>query len=519
MEILGLVDIPLWLLLLLMLAALLYVYGTWTHSTWSSIGLPGPKPWPLVGNTREVMETSQFRVYSEWKQKYGKIYGFFFGVGPVLVVHDLDMLREIMVKHFNNFGDRNLVRGMRPPDIDKGLFFAGGTAWKRIRNMMTPTFSGSKLKLMSHYINRCSNLLTKNIEQKVRTDQDIDVKDVFGSYTMDVIAGTAFGLETNSQTEEGEPFVVHCKALFENMTRGGSLRSMIYFVTMFPFMGPWLGKVAVSFFYNEHALFFINAMQQMIQNRREQEPSEQKTADLLQMLVDAEADSDQITDSADQSDNTKSHRRMTKGEIIGQGFIVMIAGYETTATTLQYLTYNLTRCPEVQEKIYQEIRDNIGDEDPTYENVSTLKYLEAAIRESLRLFPPVPAIDRKALETVTINGITIPAGCGVIIPIHSLMHDPDIFPEPEKFLPERFLEENRSKLDPLAAELPFGYGPRQCIGMRLAMIEVKFAAVRIYRAFRFFKCDSTPEKINLGKAFGLAIPDVPIKVKAECRAA
>ncbi|KAL8564303.1 hypothetical protein ACOMHN_050914 [Nucella lapillus] len=516
MDILGLLDIPLWLILMLGLCLLLYIYGSWNHSTWTSQGVPGPKPWPLLGNTHEMRKLTFFRVFGLWKQKYGAIVGYYNGVRPTLMVMDLDFVKEVMVKQFSNFTHRNFSRGMRPKRVERALFFAGGSTWKRIRNLMTPSFSASKLKLMTHYVNRCSDLLVKNIENKARTGQLIGVKEVFGGFTMDVITGTAFGLKTNSQTQEGSPFTEQCKKLFASVNSSKRLINLLQIINAFPFLGPLLGR----FGFGRDTDFFFNSLESLVEERREGANStKKKSVDMFQLLLDAEADPEQITDSTDNMDDAKSNRRMTKDEIVSQGFIVLIAGFETTSTTLQYLTYHMALYPDIQEKVFEEIQKELGDVELTYENVTKLKYLEACIRETLRMFPPVAVVDRKAQKAVTIRGIHIPAEGGVTIPVHAIMHDPEFFPDPEVFNPDRYLEENASRIHPVTEELPFGYGPRKCIGMRLAMLEMKFAASRIFRHFRFVKCAETPEKINLGGVPGLPVPDKVIKVKAEIRQA
>ncbi|XP_076464413.1 cytochrome P450 3A8-like [Babylonia areolata] len=516
MDILGLIDIPLWMFLLLCLTVLVYMYGTWHHSTWTNQGIPGPKPWPLFGNLVELRNKSPYGVFTDWQRKYGRVVGFFDGVMPNLAVTDLDIVREVMVKQFNNFTDRSIVRGLRGKIADQALFFARGTAWKRIRNLMTPTFSASKLKMMSHYVKRCTSLLVNNIETKARAAQDIDIKEVFGAFTMDVITGTAFGLETNSQTQEEEPFVTNCKAVFDRTNFGGWLRLVLYITQAFPFMGPYMSR----FLFANRTEFFFNALEKMVDARRQETKSQrQKAVDFLQMLVEVEADPEQITDFAENRDDNRSNRRMTKEEVMAQGFIVLVAGYETTSTTLQYLTYNLALHPHLQEKVFEEIKQHLGDDKPTYESVSQLKYLEATIHETLRLFPPLAMVNRQAQDPTDIKGIHIPAGCGVTIPIYSIMHDPEYFPDPEVFDPSRYAEENMAKIHPVTNELPFGYGPRKCIGMRLAMLEIKMAAAEIFRRFRFVKCADTPETVSLGKGFNLAAPNVVIKVKAEIRSA
>ncbi|PVD25683.1 hypothetical protein C0Q70_13342 [Pomacea canaliculata] len=392
MDMLGLLDIPYWLLLTVVVLAAIYLYTTWPYSTWSRLGIPGPKPQYFHGNSKEVIKKTMLKAVDDWKTQYGRV----FGDAQASDVHE-EVAKDAGVVKF-------VTGGTRPAVVDKGLFFVGGPAWKRIRTLMTPAFTSSKLKHMCHYIQRCSRILEEILVEKSRREEPIDVKAVFGAFTMDVIAGTAFGLETNSQTREDEPFVVNCRKFFG----------------------------------------------------------------------------------------------MTREEVAGQGFVILMAGYETTSTTLQFLTYNLALHQDVQQRVYEEIIDTIGDADPTYDNVGGLKYLDSVIHETLRLFPPVaiqgPRLPLHCLYEERSTGehgrrlefwdVTIPAGCGVDVPIHNIMHDPEFFDDPDKFRPDRFSEENRVRMNPILLELVFGYGPRQCIGMRLALIEIKFAVVYFLRRLR-----------------------------------
>ncbi|XP_025103431.1 cytochrome P450 3A5-like isoform X5 [Pomacea canaliculata] len=502
MDVLGLVDIPVWLMLLIILVLTLYVCTTWNHGMFKSLGIPGPKTVPFLGNATDFMKQSFIYTLLDWRKQYGHVFGIFFVSKPMLVVSDLDIVKEILVKDFNNFVDRFFVADIFPPVVDKGLFFTGGSAWKRLRRLMTPTFTAGKLKNMSHFMDRCAKILKDNLREKTNDKGVIDTKDVFGAFTMDVITGTAFGLETNSQTQPAEPFVQSMKNMFYKLS--GSRTQLLTFVGMFPFMSQLIRMLGKGVLSGEESDFLVHSVYRMVDERR-QTIGDEKRTDFLQLLVNAEDTGLDV-----------GQKRMTREEVAGQGFIILIAGYETTATTLQYLTYNLAKNQDVQQRVYEEMRDELGDEDPTYDNVGRLKYLDNAIHETLRLFPPVPLITRKALESRTIKGVTIPAGMGVAIPIYNIMHDPDYFDDPEEFRPERFSELKSSKLPSILLELPFGYGPRQCIGMRLALLEVKFAAVRILRHFRFLPCEDTPDKIEFGKS-GFTTPTKPIKLRTELR--
>ncbi|PVD38379.1 hypothetical protein C0Q70_00993 [Pomacea canaliculata] len=390
-------------------------------------------------------------------------------------------------------------------EIQKGLFFARGSDWRRIRNIVTPTFSAGKLKLMEYYINRCSTDLATNIEEISQTGGLVDAKEYFGAYTMDAIAGTAFGLVVNSQKDLSEPFVTNAKKI---MTGGGRLSILGVILILVPRLAPVLHFLKRKFFMEETVQFFLQSIYRMMEERK-QDQLNQRKPDFLQLLLNAEATEDfPLT--------TGSEKRLTKEEIAGQAFIFFVAGYETTSTALQYLFYNLAKFPELQERIVDEIENIVGDRTPTYDDVGKLKLLEQTIYETLRLYPPVSVITRVASETVTINGLKIEKGTGVMIPICDISRDPEYFPDPLDFKPERFSDSNKGEMNPVSF-LPFGFGPRLCVGMRLALLEVKMAAVHVLRKVRCVWTDDLPETMTFRATGGLLHPEKPIKIKVELR--
>jgi len=145
----------------------------------------------------------------------------------------------------------------------------------------------------------------------------------------------------------------------------------------------------------------------------------------------------------------------------------------------------LARHPEVQARAFQEIRDVLGDDKSapvTMQQLGELKYLECVIKESLRLFPSVPLIGRHITEDTVLDGKLIPAHSDVVILIYHAQRDPDYFPDPEKFLPERFSLERKGEINPFAYT-PFSAGPRNCIGQKFAMLEIKSTISKMLRHF------------------------------------
>uniref|UniRef100_A0A1I8MWC1 Uncharacterized protein n=1 Tax=Musca domestica TaxID=7370 RepID=A0A1I8MWC1_MUSDO len=166
---------------------------------------------------------------------------------------------------------------------------------------------------------------------------------------------------------------------------------------------------------------------------------------------------------------------------------LMFGGHDSSSLALLFLHYNLAKNPECQQKCYEEIMEVIGDkgDNISYETLSSLHYVDKCIKETLRIFPVVPLMARQCNEELHINGKIIPSGCTIVIPTLVMGRQSDVFPEPLKFIPERFnTDENATKLHPYAS-IPFAAGPRNCLGYKYAMLEMKTVLIKSLLNFEF----------------------------------
>ncbi len=188
-----------------------------------------------------------------------------------------------------------------------------------------------------------------------------------------------------------------------------------------------------------------------------------------------------------------TNKYLTENEILAQAWIFFVAGYETTATTLSFCSYELAVNPECQEKLYEEVSSAIDSKgEISYETLAKLHYLDSVISETLRLYPPVIRLEREAMTDHKLGdtGITLFKGQIVEIPTYAVHHSEEYYPNPEKFIPERFMPENRHQIIPYTF-IPFGAGPRNCVGMRFALMEAKLALAQIVRKFKFVRSAKT----------------------------
>uniref|UniRef100_A0A665U1W2 unspecific monooxygenase n=1 Tax=Echeneis naucrates TaxID=173247 RepID=A0A665U1W2_ECHNA len=201
-------------------------------------------------------------------------------------------------------------------------------------------------------------------------------------------------------------------------------------------------------------------------------------------------------------------------EIVSQLTMFAMAGYETSAITLTFLAYNLARNPEITKRLQEEIDTTFPNK--TRVRLGSFEGLQTTLSLFvIRLSPPIPRLERQAKETVKINDLTIPKDMIVMIPVYALHRDPELWPEPEEFKPERFSKENKDSINPYTY-LPFGMGPRNCLGMRFALLLVKLALVEVLQKFSFSVCKETMIPLKMD-ASGILGPLHPIKLKLEPR--
>ena len=259
----------------------------------------------------------------------------------------------------------------------------------------------------------------------------------------------------------------------------------------------------------ENAEFFLNVARHIIKKRRE---NNERREDFLQLLIDCQ-DAEKVNNEKNLqkteidaeshyvggSDEHKyykqlhSEKPLSDDEIIAQAWVFFLAGFETTASTLSYCTYELAVNQHVQDKLYKEIKaieNEHGSID--YETLAKLPYLDAVVSETLRKYPPVARLQRHASQSYQLGntGIKLDKGSMVNILVYVMHHNEEYFPSPEQFKPERFLPENRDQIKPYTY-LPFGIGPRNCVGMRFGLLETKLTLAKIIKKYKFVKSPNT----------------------------
>lgn len=507
----------------LIFLGLLYWYSVYPFSILSRCGIKHPKPVPFFGNIF-LFRQGFFSPLIDLIKTHGRVCGYYIGRRPVVVVADPDILRQVMVRDFSSFPNRMALNFATKPMTDC-LLMLRNERWKRVRSILTPSFSAAKMKEMVPLINTATDSLMNNLNVYAESGEAFDIHRCFGCFTMDVIASVAFATQVDSQNNPEDPFVRHAQLFF-----GFSFfKPIILFFIAFPSITAPLAGLFPNKRRDQVNQFFISIIQKIIKQREEQAP-EQRRRDFLQLMLDARTISESVSlehfDTVDHgaeldhgstqpaalnqdSDHLgpqelparrSQKKMMTEDEIVGQAFIFLLAGYETSSNALAFTCYLLAIHPECQCKVQEEVDEFFTrHEAPDYTSFQELKYLDMVICEALRLYPPAFRFARDIEQDCVVNGQFLPKGATLEIPVGFLHYDPEHWPEPKRFIPERFTAEAKASRHPFVY-LPFGAGPRNCVGMRLAQLEIKMALIHLFHRFNVMACSETKVPLELKSA-------------------
>ncbi|UJR08418.1 hypothetical protein I4U23_012688 [Adineta vaga] len=485
------------------------------------LGIDGPPPTFFLGNVADFAMTKRISIsIQNWTKQFGRIYGYFEGHTPVLVVSDPDILDKIFLKHFSKFHsrrqfpleDRSTRNGVH-------LFSATGNEWRRQRSIINPTFSPLKIKRMIPMITDCiSNLMMKLEDCIQKEPSGFDVSKLYKSLTMDLIWRCCFGIKTDIQSNPNNPYLLRSQQVFarENSTYLTTLLG-IFIPELQPcwlFIHHWFNNIKLKL------REYLPMGEQLIAD----DPSEWLKQNVEQFIEKPSDDTDEFNllrlmlDAAEkqinQMNNTNHDQRtLTINEVKQNIYLFMIAGYETASTALSYVTHVLVTHPEEQKKLQDHIDSFITkDTILTYELLNKMEYLDWFIRETLRMYPVTPIIiNRQCSEEIYLPGLgCIAAGTKITLDMYNLHYDNDLWgPMDTKiFHPERFA----TKRHPLAW-VAFGAGPRNCVGMRFALAEIKIAIIGLLQNYTIKPSTTANEHLELVELVTIAPKELPIRLQ------
>ncbi|XP_011060551.1 PREDICTED: cytochrome P450 9e2-like isoform X2 [Acromyrmex echinatior] len=452
-------------------------------------------PLPLFGSTISMIfrRISFFdfmlKIYNCYPN--AKYFGVYFTTTPVFLLRDLELIKTVLVKNFDAFPDRRGFADFNDPLFEKNLFSLHGEKWRNVRNLLNPSFTSSKMKMMFTLMSECAMNFVKFLSTLSADKGDINMKDVCSKYTTDVIATCAFGIKVNSMKYPTNKFYIYGKEA-TNFT--GVLRSIKFF-----FLGafPRLGRILNLKIMNDYV---SNFFQDIIRTTIATRDAEHITRpDMLQLMMDIRG--------------KEGRRKLDIDDMTAQAFIFFIGGFETSSTAMCFAAHEIAAHPEIQIKLHKEIDKVLEDSngEVSYEAINRLEYLDAVICEALRLYPPVGFLERVCKKTYELPSalpdrkpFIMKKDMLVWIPVLAIHHDEKHYDNPEKFDPERFLN---NKMHNSSSYMPFGLGPRMCIANRFAMLEVKVLLFHLLAQCELKPSMKTTSPIKFCKEFLIMMPE------------
>ncbi|KAK7789226.1 hypothetical protein R5R35_007051 [Gryllus longicercus] len=492
----------------LTLFGLVYWYFTKDFDYWQKRNIAFVKPLPFFGNfkgrltfTRAISDI-WVDIYKELK--HHKIGGTWVINKPFLVINDPDIIRRVLVKDFAHFHDRGMPVDEERNPLSLNLFNLAGTQWRSLRAKLTPTFTSGKMKLMFSLMHECAREFVEFVAQETRVKKDVEFREMFAKMTTDIIGTTAFGLQFNSMKNPDSEFRAMGRRVF-SPSKWVLVGQILYH--FFPPVGKLLN---MQFPEKDISDFFMKAVKDTVDYR---EKNNVKRNDFLQLLIelknkrkieeDAEKDSMITAEGLAQESELKNFE-MSDNLLAAQAFVFFLAGFETSSTTMSFALHELTMNPDVQTKLREEV-DRVLEEhggELSYDALKNMEYLDKVINETLRKYPPIPTLMRKCTKDYheTQTGKYIEEGTQIEIPVYALHHDPEYYPDPQRFDPERFSDEQRATR-PNYVYLPFGEGPRICIGMRFGLLQAKLGLAALVSRFELAAAPQTAPPALDPKAF------------------
>ncbi|ALC40568.1 Cyp9h1, partial [Drosophila busckii] len=445
--------------LVAVLCALLYKWSVAKYDTFNKRGVPHEPPTPLLGNVKlkallGMISHMKLNLEQYATMKSHKVFGSYFLREPVYLITDLDLIKQVGVKHFDHFMNHKASEEIETP-MSKSLISLQDARWREMRNILSPSFTGIKMRAMYVLINGCSHLSVEYIEQQLKQQQqsssiELEMKDYFTRFTNDVIASAAFGIKVNSFEDKENQFYKTGQSV-TNMSLYLILKSLLFF-----WMPRVMKALRVSIWNKKVIDYFKSLVLDAVKYRKEHKIVR---PDMIQLLMEA------------QRNSAEGDKQLTDEELLAQCLLFFFAGFETVSICLCFTTYELCMNPEVQQKLYEEIMEveqQLQGKALDYDTLVHMKYLHMVISEALRKWPPANATDRKCARDIDLRDenneivMSFKKDDQIFIPILPLHYDEEYFPEPLKFMPERFADENKHLVN-MNAYLPFGIGPRSCI--------------------------------------------------------
>ena len=451
--------------------------------------LPGPRGLPFLGNALEVDSTSIHLAAEEWRREYGDFFQMRLGPRRFLVIADAEAIARVLRDRPEGFQRTPRLSAIADELGFAGLFTATGERWRRQRPMVMASFDPAHIKSYFPALVRVSERFARRWRRAAAERREIELQADLMRYTVDVTAGLAFGADINTLESDREVIQTHLDKVFPAVFK----RAMAV-VPYWRWLPNW--RLARHLRALERAVdgFITAARARMEADQRLRE----RPTNLIEAMIAAR-------------DNPASG--LTDADVAGNVMTMLLAGEDTTANTLAWLIYLLSRNPGALERARDEVRAVLAGAPlpTTQDQIGQLHYVEACIHETMRLKPVAPIIMAQALRPTVIGSIEVPERELVMCLMRPAPTDERNFPNAGAFDPSRWLDRERAAAGKRVS-MPFGAGPRLCPGRYLAMLEMKMVSAMLLAGFDIEEV-STPDGREPREHLALTMSPVGLRLR------
>jgi len=394
----------------------------------------------MVQTIRTIMSGAEFdmlQFVKDVQPQFGNFHYTQFGWVGFYIITDPELMHEILVDRPEEFYKLKLIKYALGPFLGNGLLTNEGDFWKRQRKLAQPAFHSRRIESYANVMVDYARAMMADWHTGETRRLDREMMKL----TLNIVAKTLFDADVSGDADHVGELLTHILEASNDR-----LNSAIQ-------LPDWLPTPKTRQMHKDIAELDV-IIQRFIDERRQ---AGDDKGDLLSMLLQARDDDGGMMDDKQLRDELMT---------------IFLAGHETTAMNLTWTWYLLMEHPEIMTRLKAEVDSVLGDRPATMADLAQLKYAEMVIKESMRLYPPAPSVGREPIQYLELGGYTIPKGALLTLSIYGMHHNPAVFPDPEVFDPERFSPENEKNI-PRYGYLPFGAGPRVCIGNSFAMMEAR----------------------------------------------
>lgn len=409
---------------------------------------------PVVGVLPDLFRQKPLEFMRNITREHGDFVKVMAGPQPIYVVSNPDYLQRMLRDNYRNYRKPDLLYKSASKVIGNGLVISDGDFWFRQRRMMQPHFHRKYLSLLTETMTHTISGVLETWEGYSESGDVVNMGQEMSRITMGIITNTMFGTDTLS-SDDMETISRNMPFLIDHATLRGYM----------PFIPDWLPLPGDGEF--EVKLQNIRDIVTRFIDLKRQEQGE--SADLISMLLN----------SVDEETN----EQMTNEQLFDEAMTIFLAGFETTSTVLTWFWHVLNENPEIEAKLREEIETVLGKETPDIESLKQLTYSRMVFQETMRMYPPVPLLPRVAVEADNLGDYEIPANATLVMFFYGAHYNPDVWENPDEFMPERFTPE-QSKGRSQFAYLPFSAGPRKCLGDEFAMMEGVLAMTMMLQKYK-----------------------------------